>query len=114
MVWMPCRDFNEAARGARRLRRPPIGIIGRRDRILREGVEDVGEEQFLVLLLVVQADLEDAQHLGQLRLVRVRHELLDRFVDMRAECGDPRHVRPRDQAALRAAHGADRRRRNRN
>ena len=45
------------------------GVIGRRDRIQRKRVQDVGEEQLLMLLLVIEPDLEDAQHLGELRRV---------------------------------------------
>ena len=66
----------------------PAGVIGRRDRVLREGVQDVGEQQFLMLLLVIEPDLEDAQHLGELRLVGVGDQPLDRRVDMRAIGGD--------------------------
>ena len=35
-------------------------------------MQDVGEDQLLVLLLVMQPDLEDAQHLGQLGIVARR------------------------------------------
>jgi hypothetical protein len=37
----------------------PIRIVRRVGRILREGVQDVGEQQFLVLLLVMQPDLHN-------------------------------------------------------
>ncbi len=35
----------------------PVGVIGRGDRIAGEGVQDVGQHQFLVLLLMIEADL---------------------------------------------------------
>ena len=46
----------------------PAGVIGRRDRIQRKRMQDVGEQQLLMLLLVIETDLEDAQHLGELRI----------------------------------------------
>src|SRR5260370_29202172 len=44
-----------ARRGA--LRPAPIGIIDRRRRVFRESVHNVGQHQFLMLLLVMKADL---------------------------------------------------------
>ncbi len=55
-----------------------------------------------MLLLVVQADLQDAQHLRQRRRVGARQQALDRLVDMRPEGGDLRTVRPGQEAAQRA------------
>ena len=40
--------------------RRPSRIVDGRDRIGREGVQDVGEDQLLVLLLVMKTDLEHA------------------------------------------------------
>jgi len=66
--------LNEPANVARtrlelaRLRRARGGLvaaIGRQQRIGEKGVLDVGEDQFLVLLLVMQADLQDAQHFSE-------------------------------------------------
>jgi hypothetical protein len=51
-------------------REPPRRIVGRRDRILRKGVQDVGEHQFLMLLLMVQPDLDQRQQLRQRGFVR--------------------------------------------
>ena len=31
----------------------PVGVVGRMGRVQREGVQDIGEQQFLVLLLVM-------------------------------------------------------------
>ncbi len=96
------RHIDKTARALRRARRLPVGVVDRIGRVLRKGVQDVGEQQFLVLLLVMQADFEDREH--ALRFLR-RHLLdqpLDRRIDMRAIAGDVLAVRPRDQAALRA------------
>ena len=69
---------------------------------LREGVQDVGEHQFLMLLLVMQADLEDAAPIFEPSVRRVSIEQpLDRRVDMGAVGGRLVDIRPRDQAALR-------------
>ena len=91
-----------AARPGCRARRLPVGVIGRIGRVLREGVQNVGDQQFLVLLLVMQADFENLEHA---RRVRRRHGLdqpLDRLVDMGTIAGDILAVRAGDQAALRA------------
>ena len=58
--------------GARRL---PVRVVNRIGRVLREGVQDVGEQQFLMLLLVMQADLQNREHaLG----IRRRHFAISR------------------------------------
>ena len=54
-----------------------------------------------MLLLVMEPDLEDAQHLGELRSVSFVEQPHDRVVDMGAIGGDLRVRRPRDQSALR-------------
>ena len=82
--------------------RLPVRVISRIGRVLREGVQDVGDQQFLVLLFVMQADLENLEYA---RRVRRRHGLdqpLDRLVDMGTIAGDILAVRAGDQAALRA------------
>src|SRR4029453_9189946 len=71
----------------RRRRRTPIGLVAGRHRILREGVQDVGENELLMLLLVMEADLEDAQDLGQLRIASVGEQAFDSRVDMGAKRG---------------------------
>ena len=61
------------------------GAIG----ILREGVQDVGEEQLLVLLLVMQADLEDAAAPpASSASSATGKQPLDRVIDMGAVRGD--------------------------
>ena len=71
-------------RGRHRRRRLPIRIIGGRRRILRKGMQDIGEDQFLMLLLVIQADFEDAQHLRH-HIFGGRQQKLDGLVDMGAK-----------------------------
>jgi hypothetical protein len=57
------RNRRPAARGgALRLGR---GTVGRRERVQREQVLQVGQHQLLVLLLVVPPDLEDRRVRGQ-------------------------------------------------
>ena len=60
------------------------GIVGRRDRVLREGVQDVGQHQFLMLLLVVEADLDQRRELASVASSAVCEELDHRGIDMRA------------------------------
>ena len=53
-----------------------------------------------MLLLVMEADLEDACDLVPLRPVGVGEQLLDARVDVGAKRGDLFAVRPRDESAL--------------
>src|SRR5215831_20558162 len=53
-----------------------------------------------MLLLVVETDLEDAHHLGQLRIAGASEQAFDSRVDMSAKRGDALAVRPRDEPAL--------------
>jgi hypothetical protein len=39
-------------------RQLPVGVVNRIRRILRECVQDVGDQQFLMLLLMMQTDFE--------------------------------------------------------
>ena len=55
-----------------------------------------------MLLLVIETDLEDAQHLGELRSAGLVDEPHDRSIDMRAIGRDLAVGRPRHQSALRA------------
>jgi hypothetical protein len=64
---------------------------------LRKRVQDIGEKQFLMLLLVMQADLEDAGHLGPVRILRDRKQPLDRFIDVGTEGRHVVAIRPREQ-----------------
>ena len=80
-------QFDEAVFRARlvaRLGRRPVRVIGRRGRVLREGMQDVGEEQLLMLLLVIEPDFEDAQDFRQRGGARLGDQRLHRGIDMRA------------------------------
>jgi hypothetical protein len=93
--------LDEAARRLRR-RRAPVGVISGRDRILCKGVEDVGENELLMLLLVMQADLQDAGHLGELGVLTACQQLLHRGIDVSPEFGDARKLGPREETTARA------------
>ena len=71
--------------------------VGGAQRVARQHVLDVHDEQLLVLLLVVQAELEQ---LGGPRRDRSIEQLAHRDVDVLAVPGDLGAARPRDQAAL--------------
>ena len=73
---------------ARRGGKLPGRIVGRRNRILREGVQDVGQHQFLMLLLVIEADLDQRREAGEGVLVGGLEEFHDGRVDMAAIGGD--------------------------
>ena len=96
-------------------RRLPVRRRSRRDRILREGMQDVGEDQLLVLLLVMQPDLEDAQHLRRARVssaVAISRSTAASTCARKAATSCA--VRPREQPALRPRMARARPRRNRN
>ena len=60
--------------------------IGGLQRVLRERVQDVGEQQFLMLLFVMEAEFDQRRDFG---LVGVRRdEGAHRFIDMGAVFGD--------------------------
>jgi len=80
---------------------------------VREGVQDVGQHQLLMLLLMVQADLDDRQQLGEGLRIRPLKQALDRRVDMGTKRGDFGGVRARNQPRCgRACAGRPRRSRN--
>src|SRR5450830_2190899 len=66
----------------RRARRLPSRVVSWIGRILREGVQDVGDEQFLVLLLVMQADFENREDALGIRRWHIRNQAFDCRVDM--------------------------------
>ena len=101
-------DLDDAAR-ARRVQRATRGVgAARRRHAVRtrdrwdcsaEHVLDVHEQQLLVLLLVVEAELDER---GRRRGVARVDELVHRVVDVRAVLRDLVDARPREQTALRA------------
>ena len=96
---MPSATRQEAAADCRRRCRgaPRPAAIGRLQRIAPEGVLDVGQQQLLMLLLVLQAELDQ---LGQLGIAVTAEQLADGVVDI-APVGaapassDGRESRPR-------------------
>ena len=96
------RHIDKTARTERGARRCPAGVIDRIGRVLREGMQDIGEQQFLVLLLVMQADLKNREHALRISRRHLLDQPLDRGIDIGAIARHVFAVRPRDQAALRA------------
>ena len=56
------RHIDKTARPKRSSRRQPARVVDRIGRVLREGVQDIGDQQFLVLLLMMQANFQDRKH----------------------------------------------------
>ena len=83
-----------------RRRQAPSLIIGWTNRILRERVQDVGEHQFLMLLLVIEADLDQGRDGFEGVLARCAEEGHHGGVDMAAIGGDLLGAGPGHQAAL--------------
>ncbi len=84
-----------------RLARPdrsqgPLLLVRRPERVARQQVLEVGEDELLVLLLVLQAQLEQ---LGRVRLAR--EQILDGKVDMASIRENGVEARARKKAALR-------------
>ena len=78
----------------------PRRIVGRRDRVLRKGVQDVGQHQFLMLLLVIEADLDQRHQLGEGVLAGGLEEFHHGGIDMPAIGGDFVGARAGQMAAL--------------
>src|SRR5258708_626009 len=92
------RDPFLAAAG--RSREFPLRIIGRRDRGLRKRMQDVGQHQFLMLLLVVETDLYQRRDRGQGFVPCLMKEFHDGRIDMTAVGGDFLGAWTREMAAL--------------
>src|SRR5947209_17411292 len=88
------RDFIAAYAQVRRL------AISRPQRALRKQRQDVGEQKLLVLLLVIDADLDQPGDLAR-RINAARGECLQRLVDMGAIGENLVVCRPGQEAALR-------------
>ena len=94
------RYFNIAAWSLCCARHLPFRIISRICRILREGVQNVGNQQFLMLLLVMQPDFDNREHTRGFRRGYPLDQSLDRRINVRAISCNVFAIRPCDQAAL--------------
>ena len=70
--------------------------IGRLERVLGEGREDVGQQQLLVLLLVIDAELDQFER----RRRQLGQSALERLVDVRALVADLVQRRAAEHSAL--------------
>ncbi len=75
-------------------------LVGRPQRVAPEQVLDVGEDQLLVLLLMLQAQFHQCRHVT--RYLGLRQELLHARIHVGAVGPHGGQVGPRDQPALRA------------
>ncbi len=79
-----------------------LGPIARADRIAPEGVLDVGHEQLLMLLLMLQAELDQRQDRGPRGAGGGFDQRRHRAIDMLAVASDLVDARTRQQTARRA------------
>ncbi len=77
-----------------------VAAIDRVQRVLRKDVLDVHQQQFLMLLLVLQAQLDPVHDFGGVLLWRMGQQLAHCPIDMLAEPVDVLYARARDQPAL--------------
>jgi hypothetical protein len=80
----------------------PRRIINRVGRVMSEGVQDVRDQQFLMLLFVVEANLENSKDLGGIGVTDFFNQTRHSGVDMGTILRDLLAVWPGDQAPLRA------------
>ena len=99
-VWMPSFSVTHSSPVRVASREAPRRVIGRRDRVLRERMQDVGQHQFLMLLLVVEADFDQRRESWQACPRRRLEELHHGGVDMAAIGGDFVGARAGQMAAL--------------
>ena len=95
-------DAGERGGGDGAFARPrplPIRIVGRMRRVERKRVQNVGQQQLLMLLLVIEPDLDDRNEPAE--IARGFDQRRHRLVDMGAIGGDLGGARTRHQAALR-------------
>ena len=76
------RNIGIASLAGRRRKLPAIVINGI-GRVLRKGMQNVGQQQFLMLLFVMQPDLEDRKNRNRRGLVRNFDQLRHRGIHMR-------------------------------
>ena len=77
-----------------------ITAINRMQWVLREDVFDVHQQQLLVLLLVLQAQLDPAHDFGRVLLRRVDEQVAHCAIDVLTEAVDVFDARARDQSTL--------------
>ena len=87
-VFMPARALGAAGPGL-----GEIVAINRVQRVLREDVLDVHQQQFLVLLLVLQAEADAADDFGSLLARRIAQQFAHGLVDVAAIAIDLVHTR---------------------
>ncbi len=75
--------------------------IGRPQRIARESREAIGQHQLLMLLLVMDAEFDEAQCPGRLAVCAAIEKRIQRRIDMPAVANYLVMARPGEQAALR-------------
>src|SRR6516164_3110349 len=63
-------------------------------------MQEISQQQLLVLLLVMKANLQNAEYLRQIGILGVRQQALHRHIDMCPVQGDLRARRPCEQAAI--------------
>jgi hypothetical protein len=81
-------------------RRREVGAIGRRARMQGEQRQDIHEQQLLMLLLMVQAQLQQRGRLGEDRGSGIGEEASQGVIDPRAPVQHRLHGGPGDQAAI--------------
>jgi hypothetical protein len=86
--------------GARCGRKAPVRVVSRIDRVLREGMQDIGEHQFLMLLLMVEPNLNQRRDLAKLVLAGLAEEFDDGRIDMATVGADLAGAGARDVAAM--------------
>ena len=86
-------------RDAATCRRAGCLAKNRVERILREDVFDIGDEKFLVLLLVMKTEREDRIDLGEEGVIRSFEQLYHALIDRFPEAIGLGHGGPRDQSA---------------
>ena len=90
-------QVDPAHRPARRRGLAPATVIGRQQRVFGQRMQDVGQQQLLVLLLMLQAELDQRRDLGRGLGQQPRH----RGIDMGAIGADRGAVGPRQHPPLR-------------
>src|SRR5215212_1717091 len=81
-------ERDPAVTSSRWSRRFPGGIVSRWDWVLRERVKNIGQHQFLMLLLVVEPDFDQRLKPVELICARLAEEFHHGGIDMPSVCRD--------------------------
>ena len=81
--------------------RTPVGIVCGRNRVLREGMQNIGEQKFLVLLFVIETEFDQRCDDLECLAFELHDQPVDGRIDVRAIVGDVGRIGSCQHSAMR-------------